>query len=642
MATELLDTASSDWYKKRLTGVVLCALGAFFVLFIRLFYLQVIQGEELQRLSETNCIRLQTIEPVRGLIFDRHGHMLADNRPAFDLRVTVKDAKPLDQTLTKLGNYLNLPADEMEAGINRLRHVTAYKPVTFKQDIGRDALAVIETSRYDLPGVDVNVKTLRHYINNQAAAHLLGYLSQINARELEKVKDAGYAAGDFIGKFGTEKAYENYLRGKRGGRQVEVNARGQVVKVLKTVEAHAGLNLYLTLDLALQKKAETLLQGVSGAVVAMDPNNGHILALASSPSFDQNLFVSGMSHHQWQTLTLNPMRPMENKAVQGEYPPASTYKIITAIAGLEEKVIDTTTSVFCPGHYRFGNRVFRCWKRGGHGWVTIKEALAESCDVYFYQAGEKLGVDRLAWYAKASGFGTPTQIGLDREASGLIPTAAWKKKRFGIPWMGGETLSVAIGQGYNLVTPLQMARLTAAFANGGTIYQPLIVGSIRDHAQAIISESKPKVAGKLPAGQETMRIVRDGLWEVVNGAKGTARSVRLETTEVIGKTGTAQVVGRRAGMPPGEAERFLHLKAHAWFVAYAPAQQPEIAIAVLVENGEHGSSVAPIARELIRTYQQSSATKPDLPATVQILKQNQQNTTVNHEISNRRHLAIRD
>ena len=283
-----------------------------------------------------------------------------------------------------------------------------------------------------------------------------------------------------------------HLRGKRGGRQVEVNADGLVVRILKTVDAEPGHNVYLTIDKVLQRRCEELLDGVVGAAVAIEPDSGRILALASSPSFDQNSFVGGITHQKWDSLISNPFRPMSNRAIQGEYAPGSTYKIITALAGLEEGVIDTETTLFCPGHYRFGNRVYRCWKKGGHGSVGIIKAVEESCDVFFYQVGQRLGVDRLAFYARAAGLGSPTGIFLDQEARGLIPTAAWKKRRTGVPWQRGETLSIAIGQGFNLATPLQMAVLAAAVANGGKRYRPMILNSIQMADGQILQESKPR------------------------------------------------------------------------------------------------------------------------------------------------------
>ena len=603
MVDKYLKTADADWYRQRVTGVMICVLAVFAVLLLRLIYLQVIRGEEYRLLSLNNRIRLQSIDPPRGLISDRNDYVLVENRPSFDVSVTLKDAGEVEETIKKVSKHLMVPSEELMLKLTASKGVSAYKPILLKQDIGRNALATIEAHKHDLPGIAVNVKLRRHYLNVQDAAHLIGYLSEISPDELAAKIYPGRRRGDFIGKYGAEKAYENYLRGTRGGRQVEVNANGQVVQVLKTVNAKPGQNVYLTIDHALQKKAESLLRGVAGAAVAMDPGSGRILALASSPSFDQNFFASGMSHEQWDSLISNPFRPMENKAIQGEYPPGSTYKIITALAGLEEGVIDEDTEVSCPGYYRFGNRTFRCWKRGGHGRVNTLKAITESCDVYFYKVGELLGVDRLAWYAKASGLGSPTGINLDKEAKGLIPTAAWKKRRTGVPWQKGETLSIAIGQGFNLATPLQMVGLTAAIANGGTRYRPMILEAIKSPDGRSIHQSQPEVIGKVPISERTLELVRTGLWAVVNSDHGTARGSRLADIEISGKTGTSQVISRKKDDTRSEEERPAHLRPHAWFVAYAPSENPEIAVAVLVEHGEHGSSAAaPVARELIKTY----------------------------------------
>ena len=342
-----------------------------------------------------------------------------------------------------------------------------------------------------------------------------------------------------------EKTYENQLRGKRGGRQVEVDARGRVVDVLKTVASQPGNNLYLTIDQSLQERAEALLDGHAGAVAILDPSNGQILAMASSPSFDQNDFVDGMSHEQWNKLISNPRRPMENKVIQAEYPPASTYKIITALAGLADGVISPSTTFFCPGQYRFGNRVYRCWKKGGHGRLNVVEAMEQSCDVFFYQTGQKLGVDRLAWHARASGLGSPTGVELDHEASGLIPTAEWKKRRTGESWQRGETLSIAIGQGYNLATPLQMAVMISAVGNGGRLFKPQIIRRIEGADGSHVKVQEPEMLGTLPVDPATLALVQEGLWRVVNGARGTARKIRIEGIDICGKTGTAQVFSRK-------------------------------------------------------------------------------------------------
>lgn len=600
---EYLKSVEPEWYRQRLVRATFCVAAAFAILFVRLFYLQVIKGKELRRLSENNCIRLQTTDPSRGLIYDRNGTLLVDNRPSFDLSIILKDAKPLKSTINNLSQYMHIPVSKLMMTINRNKSRFSYKPVLLKRDIGRDMLAMVEVRKFDLPGVVVNVKPRRHYIFKNSAAHLIGYLSKISLKELRSGKYEGYNGDDYIGKFGVEKTFDSFLRGKHGGRQVEVNATGRVMEILKTVDAVPGDNIYLTIDQVLQNRVEDLMQGLAGAAIAMDPDTGEILAMASAPAFDQNMFVNGMSHKRWGSLVSNPLRPLENKAIQGEYPPASTFKIVTAIAGLEEGVIDEKTVLHCPGYYKYGDRTFKCWRKKGHGNVDIFKALTESCDVFFYQVGQKLGVDVIARYARACGLGSATGIHLYQEATGLVPTSGWKKRRTGIPWQRGETLSVAIGQGYDLVTPLQMLIITAAVANGGTRYMPRILKGIKTSEGGIVIKGKPKIIGKLPVSEHTLAIIRKSLWQVVNSAKGTGRIARIRGADISGKTGTAQLFGNKDDDDKSDKVVPENLKDHAWFVAYAPSGNPKIAVTVLVEHGEHGSSsAAPIAREIIKTY----------------------------------------
>ena len=598
-----LNTSDSDWYKQRLTGAIFVLVMAFSVLISRLFFLQVFEGKEFRRLSKNNCIRLQNIDPPRGLIFDRNAEMLVENRPSFDLGIVLRDANPLEDTISKLAKYTGISRDEINEKIQKNKSGFPYKTITLKQDIDRDILAAIEVNKFDLPGIVIDVRIRRHYIRGNFAAHLIGYLGEISSKELESELFLEYKSGDLVGKFGVEKSYEKFLRGKSGGRQVEVNANGQVVRILNTVDAQRGHNIYLTVDRLLQEKAENLLQEKVGAVVAMDPNNGQILALANSPSFDPNEFVSGLSHQQWQEIISNPFRAMENKAIQAEYAPASTYKIVTAIAALEEGFVDEKTNIYCPGFYSFGDRDYKCWKKTGHGKVNIYKALSESCDVYFYQVGSKLGVDRIAWYAKACGLGSITGIDLDQEGRGLIPTAAWKKQRTGNSWHRGETLSIAIGQGYNLATPLQMLALTSAVANGGTIYKPQILDKVESADGNLLFQNQRQVSGKLPVSKKNLEIIRKGLWEVVNSSRGTAKIAKLKHGYMSGKTGTAQIVGREKVENLKEPEKKRRYLDHAWFVAYAPSDNPKIALAIIVEHGEHGSlSAAPIAQQLTQHY----------------------------------------
>ena len=593
-------STDNDWCKQRIVGFSLCALLAFLVLLARLVYLQAVEGEDYQRLSVNNSIRLQIIDPPRGLILDANGVKLAENRPSFDVIFTPKDAGDTLRVLEDLAVYLQVPVDDLSSRVKYTRGLGAFLPVLLRQDIGRDALAVVEARKIDLPGVQVDVRIRRNYLRGSLASHTIGYLGEVGPEELSRVAHTGLRAGDTIGKSGVERAYDALLRGEPGGRQVEVNASGQVMRVLNTVAARPGHNLYLTIDHHLQERTEQLLEGLAAAAVAVDPQTGRILAMASSPAFAPNEFVGGIEAPRWEAMVSHPFRALENKATQGEYPPGSTYKIVTAIAGLEENVIDETTTFDCAGFLSFAGRDYRCWKKEGHGRVDIRRAIAESCDVFFYRVGQRLGVDRIAWYAKACGLGAPTGIGLEPESRGLIPSSVWKKKRFGVPWQDGETLSIAIGQGYNLTTPLQMAMLTAAVGNGGTRYRPLILDRVETMEGEVVHRNLPEVVGKLPASPRTLDLIQQGLSAVVNGERGTARRVHLNDIEIAGKTGTSQVVGRRE---VGDDYTPPHQRPHAWFVCYAPAGSPRIAIAVVVENGEHGSSAAgPIAREMVKAY----------------------------------------
>jgi len=588
-------TPDNDWYRKRLMVAVWFIIPVFAVLLLRLFYLQIIEGDTFRKLSENNCIRLQTIDPPRGLIFDRNGILLVDNRPSYDLGLVVRDASPLDITVQNLSSILMLPENEIMELIHAKnhKHHSPYNATLIQSNIGRNTLAYLESNRYSLPGIVVDVRLRRQYVYPHLASHVLGYIGEINSGELKGEAFADYRPGDVVGKFGVERSFEVILKGQRGGRQIEVNSSGRLVNVLSTVTSVPGQNIYLSIDKSLQEKAETLLSDATGALVAMNPNTGHILALASSPTFDQNAFIDGMSQEEWDGMIKNPMRPLLNKAIQGEYPPASTYKIICAIAGLEDGVIDERTTFFCPGHLKYGNREYRCWKKGGHGTVNITDAIAESCDVFFYQTGLKLGVDRLAFYAKAFGLGSRTGIQLDGEAGGLVPTTLWKKRKTGVLWQGGETLSVAIGQGYNLVTPLQMAVVMSAIANGGFLVTPLIVNRIENADGEVVDAVQPVMRGRIPLKTKTMQLVQKGLWEVVNGNAGTARIAKINGIDISGKTGTAQVFSRKSGsVRKRGCTRNNIYKSHAWFVAYAPSASPQLVVSVIVEHGEHGSSAA--------------------------------------------------
>ncbi|NOY70619.1 MAG: penicillin-binding protein 2 [Deltaproteobacteria bacterium] len=576
----------------------------FIILAARLFYLQVLNGESFLKTSENNFLRRLVIDPMRGMIFDRSGRLVVDNRPSFDLEIIPKDAKNIGLVAECLSRFIPLSKTDILQKIKKQSGLYGFRPVLIKKDIGRDLMGVILSHRLQMPGVRIHVAACRQYVYDGLAAHLIGYLGEINARELADGRYPEKRPGDFVGRRGIEKVFERLLSGKPGSRMVQVDATGQVVHELRRRPQKAGDNVFLTIDLNLQQEAAALLSDKTGAIVAMDPENGEILAMASSPAFDQNAFVSGLSSDQWKTLSSDPRRPLQDKAVQGLYPPASTYKIITAMAALEEGICDTKKRIFCPGYYKFGNRNYRCWKAQGHGYMNIIDAITQSCDVFFYHMGKDLGVDRLAWYARACGLGSKTGIVLEHESSGLVPTAEWKKRRTNISWQAGETLSVAIGQGANLVTPIQMAVLISAIANGGTLFRPRIVRTVESAGGVIVKETEPGIKGRIPASPETIEVIKEGLKKVVNGKGGTGYwHVRSKQVVICGKTGTAQVRSRKTGEESAEGKNQGLTQPHAWFIGYAPENKPRIAVAVLIEHGGHGSSSAgPVARQVILSY----------------------------------------
>jgi penicillin-binding protein 2 len=600
---QFVKTPDREWVKKRLMGASICIAVVFTLLVFRLIYLQIVKGEEYRGYSENNRIRIKSVKAPRGLIYDRNGVLIVDNRPSFNLKIVLEDARPLEKTINKLSELINVPYQELWDKISQFEKKSYYKPFVLKQNLSRNQLAVVEAHNFDLPGIIIAVEPRRNYIYKKSCAHLLGYIGEINKKELDSKKYTGVASGDSIGRYGLEKSFEELLRGSRGGKQVEVDANGRVIRVLREVDPVPGKNLYLTVDFELQHMAESMLKEKAGAIIAMDPANGEVLAMASAPSFDQNDFIGGVSTAKWHELISDSKKPMINKAFQGEYPPGSIYKIVSAIAALEEKSIDLNTKSICPGYYKYGNRTYKCWRKGGHGEVGILESIEQSCDVFFYHVGEKVGVDTLAKYARGCGLARKTGIVLGNELKGLIPTSQWKLKRFGEPWQGGENLSIAIGQGYDLVTPLQMAVLIAAVGNGGVLYQPQILKYVKNSNGNIFKKKVPVIIGSLPASEETLRIVKKGLFNVVQGKKGTAKIVRLKGIEIAGKTGTAQVFSIKQGEDIDEDKLQYNLRDHAWFICYAPAVNPVIAVSVLIEHGRHGSSGAgPVAKAVVKKY----------------------------------------
>jgi penicillin-binding protein 2 len=584
-----------------------------FVLFVlllyvlRLWHLQVLEGAKYRYYSENNRIRLEDIPAPRGLIFDRNGTPLVENRPAYHLYLIREDVQDIDQTLRELARICEKPVEEFASILEASKQTPKFIPLRIMADLDRDCLARIESQRVRLPGVIIQVEPKREYRWNGTAAHLIGYLSEITEAELKSEPYQGYFMGEDIGKFGVESAFEKYLHGKRGGRQVEVDAIGRRIRLLDEVLPIAGRNIWLTIDIELQKVAEACLDGRVGAIVALDTTNGAVLALANSPVFDQEKFIKGLSKDEWAVLSKDPDHPLLNRAFGGAYPPGSTYKAIVALAALQEGVVSADTSFGCPGYLQFADRKYRCWRDHGHGSMDVERAIIQSCDVYFYNSGLRLGVDRLAHYANLFGLGEKSGIGLFGEHPGLIPTSAWKKKATGIPWQKGETLSIAIGQGFDLATPLQMAVAYAAIANGGRLWQPFVVRRIEGSSSAETSEIKAKLKRTIPIDPRYFALVQKGLQGVVEDNRGTAHAIQNKAFLTAGKTGTAQVVRLADGANRKLAAKALKEKErdHAWFVGYAPANDPKIVVAALLEHGGHGSSAAaPLVQKVISAYLQ--------------------------------------
>jgi penicillin-binding protein 2 len=584
---------------RRIFGLSLAATAIFFLLLTRLWYLQVIESENLLDQSENNRLRFVPVAAPRGAILDRNGTVLVSNSPSFSVAVIPQDVKDKDALIDSLARYLNLDRAELQEKWQKGKGRAKYYPIIIASGISRDQLEFLEENRLQLAGIDIEMKPVREYTNGMLAAHLLGYLGELAGPELDVEQFNEYNAGDYVGKSGIERSFERELHGADGGRQIEVDARGRFLRTVAETNPTTGNSLVLTIDAELQKQTEQAFDDKAGAAVMMDVNNGEILAFASNPGFDPSLFTGRMSPDQWRSYLDDKRHPLENKALKGQYPPGSTFKIVTALAGLEEGLIDENSSVVCNGSYTMGKDTFKCWDKKGHGRVNLREALKESCDVYFYQLGERLGVDKIAAYAKKIGLGAPLGVGLDNEKGGLVPTSAWKEKKYGKKWYRGETLPVSIGQGYVLTTPIQLASMIATVANEGTIYRPQLVKRIIDPEGRVVKEFTPQVIATTGIKPGSYRAVKSGLLAVVNEPHGTGGMARLYEVKVAGKTGTSQVIklrDNRGNVP------YQH-RDHALFVAFAPYDKPEVAVGVVVEHGEHGgATAAPIAGRILRAY----------------------------------------
>jgi len=591
-------------FKHRFRMLFIIVSVALSLLVMRLWYLQVIKGDELRQRSENNNVRLRKIKPMRGLIMDEGRRVLVDNQPSYDIVFIpnrTKDIRKVIEKIRALYTERSLTFSTLTSPPDRVK---PFVPVLLERNVSMEKLAVVETHALELPGVATEVTPVRQYLNGEMTAQLIGFTGEVSPEDMERDATGKLSPGDIIGKLGIEKFLDGHLRGKNGAEQVEVNVAGKAVRSLGRIPAELGDNVVLTIHSTLQEAAWTAIGDRAGAVVALDPRNGAVLALVSSPSFDPNLFNGGISFDDWENLSSDIRHPMENRSISGQYPPGSTYKPVIAAAALEEGLITPETTFFCNGAFEMGDRTFRCWQSKGHGNVNLHRAIVESCDVYFYNLGKLLGVDRIAYYARAFGLGAPSGIDLTQEKGGLIPTKQWKLSRLREPWQMGETISLAIGQGFNLVTPIQLANVYATLANGGTLYRPRLIKQLESSDGHVVKRYGPEKLGVLPVRPQTIALINKALWGAVNERGGTGYILKRKEQDVAGKTGTAQVIGLPQDEKARKKKRITaDLRDHALFVGFAPYGNPEIVVAVILEHAGHGgSAAAPVARKVIDTY----------------------------------------
>ncbi|MDA8215341.1 MAG: penicillin-binding protein 2 [Nitrospiraceae bacterium] len=561
--------------------------GILLILCFRLWQLQILDGDKYKRLSEDNRLRILKTPAPRGIIYDRNGMPLVKNIPFFSVSIITDDFKGIDTG--SLSALLGLSKKDIEEKLNR-KDNSPFVPVKLKQGLSFEEIARIEARRSDFPGLFVETDVGREYLFGKVGAHIIGYLGKITQSQLSNPELKHFPPDALIGQWGVEALFDNQLRGMPGERIIEVDALGRELRMIQERPSVKGTDINLSIDINIQKAVEDAFGEKAGALVALKPDSGEILALESLPSFDPNIFSMGIAYNDWKSLMEDKKKPMLNRAIQSQYPPGSTFKIITAIAAIEEGIIHPDTKVNCTGGINYGRWTFGCWKKGGHGMVDFHKAIVESCDVYFYEVGKRLGIDKIYKYATAFGLGRETGIELMpvKERRGLIPSTEWKKEKKRLPWYLGDTFISAIGQGYVTATPIQMAVMMSAFANGGNIYKPSLIK--KNQAPSEIIKLKP----------ETVRMIKEALSGVVNEPNGTAQGAKSPLAVVGGKTGTAQVVGKKKGL---SGERFMD---HAWFVAFAPVDNPDIALSVFVEHGGGGGAVAaPIAKRAIEAYMKS-------------------------------------
>lgn len=597
----------SEMFNTRVIVAIVAILVLTGVVIARLVFLQIINHAHYTTLSQENRVTLVPIPPPRGIIYDRNGIVLAQNSPSFSLEITLDEAGDMETTLRELGELVALSERDLKRFRREIGQKRRFEAAPLRFNLTEEEMARLAVNRYRFPGVEVVARMTREYPLGSLAVHAIGYVGRINEAELKKL-DTNYSGTTHMGKLGVEKAYEDMLHGTVGVEQVETTARGRALRVLGRTPPTAGKNLYLTIDIRLQAAIEGALGDRRGAVVAIEPKTGEVLAFASTPGYDPNLFVNGISSEDYKALQTSLDKPMINRALQGQYPPGSTVKPFYALAGLEYNKVTADDTVTCRGHFQLPGvaHQYRDWKKEGHGVINLEHAVEQSCDVYFYTLALKLGIDKMAEFMTRFGLGHKTGIDIPGEMVGAMPSSAWKRKRYNQPWYGGETLIAGIGQGYVLTTPLQLATITATMANQGVQMKPHLLHAVQEPGSTSISEQKPQMNVRVPVvNEENWRTAVNSMVSVVHGGRGTAYSSigRTATYKIAGKTGTAQVAGIKQGAKYNESQTPERLRDHALFVAFAPAEAPQIAMGIIVENGGHGSSTAaPVARLAMDYY----------------------------------------
>jgi penicillin-binding protein 2 len=576
------------------------------LLLLHLARLQIENHSHYTTLSQDNRVKLEPLPPTRGLVYDRNGVILAENLPTHSLEITPEQVEQLDQTLSELEQILEIRESDHKRFQKLLKQRRRFESIPIRTRLNETEVARFAVNQHRFPGVSLKADPLRHYPVAEEIVHVLGYVGRINKEEVLTLNTTDYSGTDYIGKTGVEKFYEETLHGTVGHQQVEINVVGRPIRVLESTPPIAGENLHLSIDIRLQKLAYDALGDNNGAIVAIDPRNGSVLLMVSKPGFDPNPFVEGISAADYKTLRESESKPLFNRVLRGRYPPGSTVKPFIGLAGLESGVVDTTTKIFCRGYYQLPGleHKYRDWLKSGHGWTNLEQAIVESCDVYYYDLAKKLGIDRIHTYLSQFGFGIKSGIDISGDLTGLLPSRQWKKKARKAPWYIGETLIVGIGQGYFLATPLELASATATLAARGLRYPPRVVHATSNQ-DAPARENLILPQGTLLTDLKRYNIdhIIHAMAGVVEGKKGTARRILSDRYRIAGKTGTAQVFSVAQDEEYNVEELEKKMQDHALFVAFAPVEEPRIAVAVVVENGGSGSAVAaPIARQIMDRF----------------------------------------